>query len=85
MNFTTRCGVGDALDGRDFIALYRLSDLADRTVADVGETCERVPASRHGGTVSDALRRLLEAGKIARRPAAPVIDLPAPPAPESEN
>lgn len=32
------------LHGRDFIALRRLSDRDDNTLADVGQTCERVPA-----------------------------------------
>jgi hypothetical protein len=53
------------LQGKDFIALRRLSDRADRTIADVGQTCERVPAGRQGGTVADALRKLLASGKIA--------------------
>ncbi len=53
------------LDGKDFIAVRRLSDRADNTIADVGETCERVPAPMAGGTVSDALRMLLGSGKIA--------------------
>jgi hypothetical protein len=57
------------LQGKDFIALRRLSDRADRTIADVGQTCERVPAGKHGGTVADALRKLLASGKIAPAPA----------------
>lgn len=32
-------------DGRQFRALARLSDKDDGTLAEVGETCERVPAS----------------------------------------
>ena len=32
------------MNGKDFIALRRLSDKDDNTLADVGETCERVPA-----------------------------------------
>lgn len=61
------------LKGKDFVAVRRLSDAADNTIADVGETCERVPASKYGGTVSDALERLLASGKIApvSSPAAP--------------
>ena len=34
-----------SLDGRDYIALTRISNLADDTTADVGETCARVPAA----------------------------------------
>lgn len=53
------------LNGKDFRALRRLSDLANNTIAEVGETCERVPAA-HGGTVSEALAKLLASGKIER-------------------
>jgi hypothetical protein len=52
-----RCSVAD-LNGRDFIAIRRLSNKADVTLADVGETCERVPAS--------SLPALLDGGKIRR-------------------
>lgn len=65
-----RCGVAD-LNGKDFIALVRLSDREDRTIAHVGQTCEKVPAGKHGGTASDALRKLLVSGLIAPAPAAP--------------
>lgn len=58
------------LNGKDFIALRRLSDADDRTIADVGETCERVPAPKSGGTPSDALALLLASGKIAPVPTA---------------
>ncbi len=53
------------LNGRDFVALRRLSDLSGATIAAEGDTCERVPAGKHGGTVSDALAKLLASGKIA--------------------
>lgn len=59
-----RCFVAD-LNGKDFIALVRLSDAEDRTIAAAGETCERVPAGKHGGTASDALEKLLNSGLIA--------------------
>jgi hypothetical protein len=59
--------VTDTLKGADYVALRRLSDADDHTLADVGETCERVPAPKDGRTVSDALRLLLASGKIARR------------------
>lgn len=58
------------LQGKDFIALVRLSDGDDRTLALPGETCERVPAGKHGGTVSDALEKLLVSGLIAPKPIA---------------
>lgn len=64
------------LQGKDFVALRRLSNAADETIAAVGETCERVPAAPSGGTVSDALRKLLASGKIAPFAAA---DSPASP------
>jgi hypothetical protein len=39
-----RCGVAE-LTGSDFRARVRLSNKADETLADVGETCARVPVS----------------------------------------
>ena len=44
------------MNGKDYRALRRLSDRADNTRADVGETCERVPAAD--------LPALLASGKI---------------------
>lgn len=58
------------LRGRDFVALRRLSDITGKTIAAVGQTCEGVPASQAGGTVSDALQKLLASGKIAPAPTA---------------
>ena len=60
------------LHGKDFIALRRLSDADDHTIAEVGQTCERVPAAKSGGSISDALARLLASGKIAPAPVKPV-------------
>lgn len=57
-----------ALDGANFVANVRLSTGEDDTLAEVGETCERVPAS--------SLPHLLGRGKI--RP----VDAPAAPAKE---
>lgn len=54
----------EELHGKDFIALRRLSTRDNTTIAEVGQTCERVPAAP-GGTVSEALQRLLASGKIA--------------------
>lgn len=65
--------MSDGLKGADFIALVRLSDGDNNTIAAVGETCERVPAGRHGGTVSDALAKLLNSGCIAPVPVAPKV------------
>ena len=45
-----------ALDGSKYQAVHRLSNAADETLADVGDTCERVPPQ--------SLRPLLEAGHI---------------------
>jgi hypothetical protein len=50
------------LAGAQFVANERLSNLADETLADVGDTCERVPAS--------SLPWLLAQGRI--RPADPM-------------
>lgn len=44
------------MNGRDYVALVRLSDKADRTLADVGERCDRVPPA--------SLPGLLESGRI---------------------
>jgi len=57
------------LKGKDFVALRRLSDADNHTIADVGELCDHVSAATSGGTVSDALARLLASGKIERAPA----------------
>lgn len=76
------------LNGKDFVAVVRLSDIEDRTVADVGQTCERVPAGKHGGTVSDALGKLLASGLIAPAPArsaAPAQATPVAPAPVQKD
>jgi len=62
------------LQGKDFIALRRLSDADDHTIAAVGATCEHVPAATSGGTASDALARLLASGKIAPVETAPTAD-----------
>lgn len=45
--------------GADYVALRRLSDLSNRTLAAVGETCERVPA--------EALVGLEARGAVQRR------------------
>jgi hypothetical protein len=65
------------LNGKDFIAVVRLSDADDNTIAAVGDTCERVPAGKHGGTVSDALEKLLVSGCIAPAPTPAVKPRPA--------
>ena len=58
------------LHGRDYVALRRLSTRDNTTIAEVGQTCERVPAAP-GGTASEALARLLASGKIAPAPEKP--------------
>lgn len=45
------------MNGKDYVALRRLSNAADDTLADVGESCEQVPAA--------SLPALLASGKIA--------------------
>jgi len=45
-----------ALDGSKYRAVHRLSNAADETLADVGDTCEKVPPQ--------SLRPLVEAGHI---------------------
>lgn len=51
------------MNGADYVALRRLSNKADETLAAVGETCERVPAS--------SLPGLLASGKILYLPQQP--------------
>lgn len=46
----------ETLRGEDYRARRRLSDKDDRTLAEVGETCERVPV--------DSLSALLASGHI---------------------
>lgn len=52
-------------NGKDYRALRRLTTFDGRVIAEIGDTCERVPAGKNGGTVGDALARLLASGKIA--------------------
>ncbi len=47
------------LNGNDYVAIRRLSDKADTTLAEVGETCARVPIA--------SLAALLASGAIARK------------------
>lgn len=54
------------LQWTDFIAVRRLSDADNNTLAEVGQTCERVPAAKSGGTVEEALLRLEASGHIRR-------------------
>lgn len=54
------------MNGKDYRALRRLSNAKDETLAEVGETCERVPAT--------SLPALLASGKIA-----PVLTKPRAP------
>lgn len=56
------------MNGKDYVALRRLSNAADETLAQVDETCERVPA--------ESLPALLASGKIA-----PVVSKPDAPKP----
>ena len=60
--------MAEELDARDYVALVRLSNRENNTIALPGETCERVLASPHGGTVSDAIRKLLRSGVVAYQP-----------------
>ena len=52
------------MNGVDYVALRRLSTRDDETLAVVGETCDRVPAS--------SLPGLLASGKILYLPQQPV-------------
>jgi hypothetical protein len=63
----------DELHGANFRALRRLSNAKNETLADVGQTCERVPAS--------SLRNLLASGGRIE-PIEPAGGLTMPPASE---
>lgn len=64
------------LNGKDFVAVVRLSDGENNTIAEVGQTCEKVPAGKHGGTASDTLALLLASYLIAPVTAdPPAVDL----------
>lgn len=54
-----------AVTGAAYRAVQRVSDAADRTLADVGDTCARVPAT--------SLPWLLAAGAIVPNASAPPI------------
>jgi hypothetical protein len=56
---TSPVDVPQVLEGAHLVARRRLSTADDQTLADVGETCERVPAA--------SLRALFEAGHIAMK------------------
>lgn len=43
------------MNGADFIATVRLSTLKNETLAAIGETCERVPASSLGWLAAQGL------------------------------
>jgi hypothetical protein len=86
MSSAIKSGATDAeLRGVDFVARVRLYGLDNVTVADVGATCERIPAPRHGGTVSDTLRKMLAAGLIAPKPASKPEPAPTPDAPQAQE
>jgi hypothetical protein len=53
--------------GKDFVAVVRLSDRAGRTLVEPGETCERIPAPPNG-SLADTLAKMLAAGMIAQAP-----------------
>jgi hypothetical protein len=67
--------MSDTLKGADYRALRRLSNAADETLAEVGETCDHVPP--------ESLAPLLESGHIelaVERRAAAVSDTSSSPA-----
>jgi hypothetical protein len=55
--------MSETLHGKDYVALRRLSRPDDTTLAEVGQTCERVPVA--------SLEPLLASGKIAPAPEKP--------------
>jgi hypothetical protein len=68
--------MSEPLTGQNYRALRRLSTAADETLAEVGETCERVPV--------ESLAPLLASGHIElaverRAPSAPAPDDATPP------
>lgn len=60
------------MDGREFLAVVRLSTKGDATLADVGERCDRVPAASLPWLLAQGLIVPVESGAGARvRPAGP--------------
>lgn len=51
------------MNGKDYRARVRLSNQADDTLAEAGETCERVPASSLDGLLNSALIEPMPAAK----------------------
>lgn len=43
------------MTGHDYIAMVRLSDRGNVTLAEIGETCERVPAASLPWLITDGL------------------------------
>jgi len=74
MNSLTRCGVAD---GKDYVAKVRLSDREDRTLAAIGETCERVPA--------ESLEWLIADGHVEPVPVPQASPIAAPVAPVADE
>lgn len=71
------------LNGKDFVALVRLSDGDDNTLVEVGQTCENIHAAPRpeGLTTSQSLAYLLASHLIAPVPVAPLADPAAAAAP----
>lgn len=70
--------MSEILEGKDYRALRRLSDADDHTLAEVGETCERVPpASLEPLLASGHIELAVERRATSTTPASP-------PAPDDE-
>lgn len=50
-----------SLTGKDFVATVRLSTKANETLAEAGETCERVPESSWPALIAQGLMVRVEA------------------------
>jgi hypothetical protein len=58
------------LNGADYVAVVRLSNLANDTLADVGQTCENVPAASLGWLKEQGHIRKREPNSAAPAPVA---------------
>lgn len=67
------------LNGADYVAIKRVSDVRNKTLAMPGETCERVPASALDWLLKqDHIRRKPDVERRAPTPPPAAADKPTP-------
>lgn len=55
------------MNGKDYVALKRISDICDNTTAAAGETCERVPAADLADLLAEGAIELAQPVEVTRR------------------